>query len=69
MKYPDQKNKLIEVILYPLPLIVFILLWALLTEGHPQTEFIFSSPSQVFNAFVKLACSGELFRHSAITIL
>ncbi len=65
---PIGKTKLSESILYLLPLLALILVWSLFTERNPQAQFIFSSPSQVFTAFIKLLNSGELFRNSGITI-
>ncbi len=63
------KTKLMELFLYLLPLLVFVSVWSLFTEKNPQAQFIFSSPSQVFSAFVKLLASGELLRNSWVTIL
>lgn len=63
-----QKIKLQEIVLYLLPLLIFVLIWSWFTEGHPQTQFIFSSPSQVLTAATRLIISGELMRNSGITI-
>jgi len=57
-----------EIFLYFLPLLLFLLVWAWFAEGTPQVQFIFSSPSQVFNVFIKLVNNGELIRNSGITI-
>jgi len=64
----NKKIKLGETALYFLPLFVFILIWALFTEGKPQNQFIFSSPSQVLNSFTRLLSNGDLFKDSWITI-
>jgi NitT/TauT family transport system permease protein len=62
-------NRLADLGLYLLPLIVFLLIWAAFTEGKPQAQFIFSSPMQVLSAFVRLLTDGELLNNSAITIV
>jgi NitT/TauT family transport system permease protein len=62
-------KKLKEAILYLLPLLVFLSIWAVLTEKNQQAQFIFSSPSQVFFAFIRLVGDGELITNSGITIL
>ncbi len=55
-------------ILYPLPLIVFIVVWHLLTAHNPERQFIFSSPQQVLEAFAKAASSGELLKNTGVTV-
>jgi NitT/TauT family transport system permease protein len=55
-------------VLYPLPLIVFIIVWYLLTSNSPDRQFIFSSPRQVLESFLKLAGSGELIKNTGITV-
>ncbi|MDZ4835663.1 MAG: ABC transporter permease [Candidatus Melainabacteria bacterium] len=35
----------------------------------PQRQFIFSSPHQVWCAFIRLAGNGELFRNSCVTLV
>jgi len=58
-----------ELLLYPVPLIVLVCVWHILTVGNPQRQFIFSSPEQVLSAFVRLSMSGELFRNAGVTIV
>ena len=58
-----------ELLLYPVPLLVFLLVWHLLTVNNPPRQFIFSSPEQVLAAFVRLSSSGELFRNAGVTIV
>jgi len=55
-------------ILYPLPLLIFILIWYVLTKDNPDRQFIFSSPLQVWQAFIKLAASGELLKNTGVTV-
>jgi NitT/TauT family transport system permease protein len=66
----NDKNRtsLFEVALYPLPLLVLLVVWQVLTNDKPQQQFIFSSPAQVYQAVSRLASSGELFRNAGITI-
>jgi len=64
----NHKTKLQDAFLYLLPLIIFLLVWSWFTEGHPQAQFIFSSPNQVAIAMTRLIASGELMRNSAVTI-
>jgi NitT/TauT family transport system permease protein len=56
------------VVLYPLPLVVFVIVWHLLTSHNPERQFIFSSPQQVLDAFIKLAGSGELLKNTGVTV-
>jgi NitT/TauT family transport system permease protein len=63
-----QKGFRWELILYLVPLIVFLIVWHLLTAGQPQRQFIFSSPAQVVSALWRLSCSGELIRNAGVTI-
>jgi NitT/TauT family transport system permease protein len=55
-------------LLYPLPALIFLLVWHFLTAGYPQRQFIFSSPEQVWLAMIRLSISGELLRNAGITI-
>jgi len=57
-----------EYFLYPLPLVLFVVAWYLLTDNNPSRQFIFSSPQQVLSAFVRLSSSGELYRNAGVTI-
>jgi NitT/TauT family transport system permease protein len=57
-----------DFLLYPLPLVVLILIWHFCTVGNEQTQFIFSSPSQVWSAFIRVTQSGELLRNAGVTI-
>lgn len=56
-------------LLYPLPLIVFLIVWHLATHDCKERQFIFSSPIQVAEALERLAKSGELFTNCQVTIL
>jgi NitT/TauT family transport system permease protein len=56
------------IVLYPLPLVVFVIIWHLLTANSPDRQFIFSSPQQVWDAFIKLAGSGELIKNTGVTV-
>lgn len=58
-----------ELVLYPLPLIIFVAIWHVLTVNNPQRQFIFSSPLQVVSAFARLQGNGELWHHAAVTTL
>ena len=60
--------KRMGLILYPLPLIVLVVVWHILTGNSPERQFVFSSPHQVFDAFVKVAASGELLRNTGVTV-
>jgi NitT/TauT family transport system permease protein len=57
-----------DVLLYPLPAIVFIVIWYVYTLHSPQRQFIFSSPEQVIAAFMRVAQSGELFHNACVTV-
>ena len=56
-------------LLYPLPLIVFVIVWHLATHDNKERQFIFSSPMQVAEAMERLAKSGELFTNCQVTIM
>src|SRR5947209_4828069 len=62
------RARAIDYFLYPLPLVAFVLIWHFCTNGNEQTQFIFSSPAQVWSAFVRVVQSGELLRYSAVTV-
>jgi NitT/TauT family transport system permease protein len=64
----SSKSRTWEYVLYPLPLVLLVVAWYLLTENNPQRQFIFSSPTQVLSAFVRLSDSGELYRNAGVTI-
>ncbi len=55
-------------LLYLAPLIVLISVWYLYTAAHPDSQFIFSSPEKVWTALIHLIQSGELLRHTAVTV-
>ncbi|MDQ5966322.1 MAG: transporter permease [Cyanobacteriota bacterium erpe_2018_sw_39hr_WHONDRS-SW48-000098_B_bin.30] len=55
-------------LLYPLPLLLFVLIWHLLTDTSPERQFIFASPALVWAAFTKLVISGDLLKHTWVTI-
>jgi NitT/TauT family transport system permease protein len=57
-----------DVIIYALPLVVFIAAWQWLTGNSPERQFIFSSPSQIWDSLISLAISLDLFRDSAVTM-
>jgi NitT/TauT family transport system permease protein len=58
-----------KLLLYPIPLIVFLIAWYFFTAGNPERQFIFSSPEQVYAALIRLTTSGELFQNAGVTIL
>lgn len=64
-KRPD----LVLLLLYPLPLIMFVVAWHFYTVGQPQRQFIFSSPDQVWAAFTRLAANGELLKNASVTVV
>ena len=51
-----------------MPAIVLLILWYFFTANDPQRQFIFSSPQKVIEQFIHLASSGELIRHTGITV-
>ncbi|MDD6571890.1 MAG: ABC transporter permease [Thermoflexaceae bacterium] len=50
-------------------LVFFILLWEIAARHGWINDFIFSSPERMFSAFIKMARTGEIFRHTLITLL
>lgn len=50
-------------------LIFFILLWEISARCGWINDFIFSSPGRMFTAFIKMAETGEIFKHTMITLL
>lgn len=56
-------------LLYPLPLVAFVIVWQLYTINEPQRQFIFSSPHQTWCAFMKLASNGDLLRNAGVTLV
>jgi NitT/TauT family transport system permease protein len=57
-----------KLLLYPLPLLAFIIIWHFLTAGNQERQFIFSSPNQVLAALIRLTQSGELLRNAGVTV-
>lgn len=55
-------------LLYLAPLAMLIAIWYLYTAGHPERQFIFSSPEKVWAALVHLIQNGELLRHATVTV-
>jgi len=54
--------------LYLVPLIAFLAAWFVFTYESQDRQFIFSSPEKVAVAFMKLTASGELIRHTGVTL-
>jgi NitT/TauT family transport system permease protein len=63
----DIANRL-DLLLYPLPALFFLVLWYFFTLNNPQRQFIFSSPEQVLSAFVRVSQNGELLHNSCVTV-
>ncbi len=55
-------------LLYPLPMVVFVLLWHFLTQGNKERQFIFSSPEKVWEALERTIISGELLTNCQVTV-
>jgi NitT/TauT family transport system permease protein len=66
--YKSKNGDRFLLLLYPLPAIVLIIVWYVYTASDPQRQFIFSSPAKVCQAFVSLMSSGELMRHTGVTL-
>lgn len=49
-------------------LIIILILWETLARYGIINDFIFSSPSRMFLALINLAKSGELYKHTIITV-
>ncbi len=55
-------------LLYPLPMIAFVIVWYFYTFGDKQRQFIFSSPDKVLEALERTIKSGELLLNCQVTI-
>lgn len=55
-------------LLYFAPLVVLLAIWHLYTTGHPERQFIFSSPEKVWAALVHLIQTGELVSNTIVTV-
>jgi len=62
------KSNSLEMILYPVPLAIALVVWYSYTNGSKEHQFFFSSPEQVWNALVTLSASGELLRNTGVTV-
>ena len=51
-----------------LSLIVFLIVWQLLSDHKIINSFIFSSPIKVFNTIINLHTTGDLYNHILITV-
>ena len=49
-------------------LIIFLIIWQLLSNHKIINSFIFSSPINVFNTIINLHMTGDLYNHILITI-
>jgi NitT/TauT family transport system permease protein len=64
----SSRAQAVDWLLYPLPLVAFVVIWHFCTHGNEQAQFIFSSPAQVWAALIRVAQSGELLRNSGVTV-
>jgi NitT/TauT family transport system permease protein len=69
MTKSKSKSKIFELLLYPVPLLAFIVIWYFATQGSQERQFTFSSPEKVLEAFLRLVQSGELLQNCKVTIL
>lgn len=67
-KASPSRNDLLVYLLYPVPLLAVLLLWQIYSASSTNNQFIFSSPALVWEKFVSLTLSGELFRNALVTI-
>lgn len=49
-------------------LLFFIVIWEFTARAGILNDFIFSSPSRMFHALVKMLSTGEIIRHTLITL-
>lgn len=63
-----KKNKRIILLIQILIIVVFLLIWELLSRYHLINSFIFSSPTKVIKTIYHLYLKQELFKHIWITI-
>jgi NitT/TauT family transport system permease protein len=64
----DSKIKSGQIILYFVPLFLFVAIWSIATELNSQNQFIFASPRLVTASFLKLILNGELLHNSYVTV-
>ena len=64
----EKKNSLVIISTQILVLVIFLLLWELLTRFNFVDSFLFSSPSRIYNTTVTLYSRGELFTHIFTTL-
>ena len=64
----EKKNKLIIITSRLLILILFIIIWELLSSLNLINTFLYSSPSKILNTIIKLINNKELFKHINITL-
>ena len=57
-----------ERLLYPLPLIAFVIVWHFYTAGDQSRQFIFSTPEKVWQALERTIISGELLANCQVTV-
>lgn len=55
--------------LFILSLIIFLIVWELITRLTNIPAFILPSPGQVWNRFIQVVQDGTLFRHIGVTML
>lgn len=66
MKSPGPRGIVLKLAIAA-PLLVVLLVWQAVADVFPQTQFFFSSPVKVMNAFWELTISMELLRHAGVT--
>lgn len=64
----EKKNKLVIITSRLLILIIFIIIWELLSSLNLINTFLYSSPSKLLNTIIKLISNKELFKHINITL-
>lgn len=62
-------EKKISILIKVIPLIVFLLLWELLTRNNPTALFFYASPSKIANAFWSKTLDGSLWYDTSITLM
>ena len=69
-KYLDKiRKEKIFVMLFRISIIVlFLIIWEIMSKFNIINTFLFSSPSRVFNTCLRLFENGELFKHIGISV-
>lgn len=65
----NSKLSFAQRLLYPVPMILFVIVWYFATKNDEQRQFIFSTPEKVLDALQRTIITGELLQNCQVTVM